>query len=699
VKKVAGTVALDEKVIGFSGLAVTDSFLDFFEFGGNSEWLQQPRQVVLTRELSDKLFGDKLDVTGSTLEVSGVGPCLVTGVLEELPRSHIDFEMLISMTSYPQPTAASSWLTEDNRYVHYLKIADEATVTAVNGYLASLNAQLPEEAKLLNQFKLQPVGDINLGELVNDELSTTIPWFVAVFFEVLGLIVIVSASFNFIGLSLARSLKRAREVGIRKILGSAKRQIVAQFLIETQLLALLSLIVAIAILSFLLPAFNDLKVLRDIDGQITVDFVSNLSVYISFVGFAIAIGLIAGIYPAFYMSKFNSQAALKGAKEGGKQPFQLIRNGLLLLQFTFSILFVMTTLVLSRQADKFVQTEYGYDHRQLAFVSLEGYDAEQLTTELSDESSVKNQTFSSALPSLTGIWKVSANKDDIIEDQTFEMISGDEQFLSTLGISIIAGNDFSELGSQSKSEGVIINETTLETLQFDQPSDAIGQWINVKLDRGTEQSSKMKVIGVCPDFRHGFAMSDIKGLMLTYQPESWEYAVLNLGNGDRENAERQLGQVLSSVNPNIPIDIQWFDLTLSDAYDEFYDIAHIFSFVSLLAIIIANLGQYGAIVQVISNRVKEIGIRKVLGSSYLGLMLLLSKGFVIIMSIALVVGGITGVWMNGLWLGKIGEAVTIDTSLVVMSVLITALSAIITVVWNVYKASMMNPVESIRAGN
>ncbi|GEM_PF-4923090 len=697
LKKVAGTVSLDEKVLGFNGLAVSSTFLDFFEFSGGEDWLSEPRQVVLTQELAEKLFGKSTGLLGESIEISGVGPCIVSGIIESIPRSHIDFELLISMTSYPIPSATASWLSTDNRYVHYLKLPDNQTVEQVNSYLSTLNEQLPEEARMLNNYTLQAVKEINLGEIVNDELSTTIPWFVAIFLEVLGLIVIVSAGFNFIGLSLARSLKRAREVGVRKILGSPKRQIIIQFLIETQLLSLLSLVVASAILSFLLPAFNSLKILNDIDGQITMDFTTNVHVYIAFIGFAVVIGLIAGLYPAYYMSKFDARTAIKGAKEGGRRPFHLVRNGLLLVQFTFSILFVMTTLVLSKQADQFVQTEYGYDHKELAFVSLDGYEKGQMTSELYGQSWVGSHAYSSALPSLTGLRKVRASRDEVSDDQPFELISGDELFLNTLGVKMVAGSDFSDLGVQSKSDGVIINETTLNDLKFDAPEQAIGQRISVKLERATEEAKELKIIGVCQDFRHGFAMSDIKGLLLTYQPEDWQFVVINLGNSDRASVEKQLGQVLSSVNPNIPIDIQWFDLTLSDAYDEFYDIAYIFSMVSLLAIIIANLGQYGAIVQVIANRVKEIGIRKVLGSSYLGLMLLLSRSFVVIMSVALLIGGTAGVWMNQLWLSKIGEPIEIDSSLIVSAVLITALSAIFTVGWNVYKASMMNPVESIRA--
>ncbi len=697
VKKVSGTVKLGEKAIGFSGLSVTPEFLGFFNYGGQDAWLSQPRQVVLTIELAEKFFEEGRDVVGQTLEVSGVGPCLVTGIVEKLPRTHIDFELLVSMSSYPSPSSNEPWLSADNRYVHYFKFAEQTSLTDVETYLGSLNEQLPTEARLLNHFRLQRVSEINLGDLVNDELSTTVPWFVAVFFQVLGLIVILSASFNFVALSLARSLKRAKEVGIRKVLGSAKRQIIVQFLIETQLLAFISLIVALAILSFLLPAFNDLKILRDIDGQITMDFSRNVSVYFAFALFAMAIGFVAGAYPAYYMSRFDSQAALRGMKEGGRRPFYLIRNSLLLIQFTFSIIFVMTTLVLNKQADRFVNTEYGFNHQKLAFVNLEGYDREQLQTELFQRSGVESLALSSALPSLTGIRKVRAIQSEMSTDLNLELISADERFLGTLGVEIIAGRGFNDLSVSSRENGLIINGITLKELGYSGPEEAIGERIKVKLNSGTEEAAEMRIIGVCQDFRHNFAMTDIKGLIISYSPDDWEYAVINLGNGNRTNAEEQIAGVLANVNPNIPVDIQWFDLTLSDAYDEFYDIAHIFSLVSLLAIVIANLGQYGAVVQVINNRVKEIGIRKVLGSSYLGLMLLLSRNFILIMLVSLIIGGAVGIWMNELWLSEIGQAVAINTSLVSLSIIITIVTALLTIGWNVYKAATLNPVDSIRS--
>lgn len=696
VKKVSGTVKIGEKAIGFNGLAVTPDFLNFFNFGGQDSWLAQPRQVVLTADIANKLFRKESEVVGQTLDVSGVGPCLVTGILDELPRSHIGFELLVSMGSYPIPSSTEPWLSADNRYVHYFMLADQASVLDIKAYLGTLNQQLPTEAILLNNYTMQQVSKINLGDLVNDELSTTVPWFVAIFFEVLGLIVILSASFNFVALSLARSLKRAKEVGIRKVLGSSKRNIILQFLIETQLLAFISLVVAIAILSFLLPAFNDLKVLRDIDGQITMDFSSSVNVYLAFTLFAMVIGFVAGAYPAFYMSRFDSQAALRGMKEGGRRPFYLIRNGLLLIQFTFSVIFVMTTLVLNRQADRFVQTEYGFNHQELAFVSLEGYDQEQLRSELLQRSEVQSFTLSSALPSLNGIKKVRAIKPEMDANLNLEMISADEGFLGTLGVKILAGQGFGDLGESSRADGLIINEIALKALQYSTPEDAIGERIMVKLQSGTEKASEMKIVGVCQDFRHNFAMADVKGLIINYNPDDWQYAVINLGLGDRTNAQDQVAAVLSNVNANVPVEVQWFDITLADAYDEFYDIAHIFSLVSLLAILIANLGQYGAVVQVINNRVKEIGIRKVLGSSYVGLMVLLSRNFILIMLVSLIFGGTVGIWMNQLWLSEIGEPTVINTSLITLSIVITIVTALLTVGWNVYRAAMLNPVESIR---
>lgn len=696
LKKVAGTARIGEKAIGFKGLSVDPQFLDFFHFGGDPGWLDQPRQVVLSRELAHKLFGPDDDIVGSSVEISGVGPCVVTGLVGQLPRSHIEFELLVSMESYPRPSSQASWLSSDNRYVHYVRLSDEVVADQVQAYMSTLNAQLPAESRALNHFTLQPVSEINLGAPVNDELSTTIPWFVAVFLEVLGLIVILSASFNFVSLSLARSLKKAKEVGVRKILGSAKRQIIIQFLIETQLLAFISLVVAIALLSFLLPAFNELKVLRDINGQVTMDISTNLNVYMAFVLFAVAIGLIAGIYPALYMSRMSAQAALRGARQGGQGPFYLIRNSLLLIQFTFTVIFVMTTLVLSRQAALFVQTDYEFEHRELAFVAMEGYDREQLRIELAQRSGVQSYTFSSALPALDGISKVRAIRPELEADIALELVSADEQFLQVIEVRMVAGIGFNALGTSSRSEGLIISERALKALQFDNHAAAIGQSIEVKLNRETEATTAMKIIGVCQDFQHNFAMVEPKGLIITYQPDLWKYAVINLGQTDRIRAEKQLSGVLANVNDNVPVDVQWFDITLSDAYDEFYDIAHIFTLVSFLAIVIANLGQYGAIIQVINNRVKEIGIRKVLGSSYLRLMLLLSRSFMIIMCCATFVGSLIGIWINQLWLSEINKPTTIDTSLLMVSLAITSIAATLTVGWNVYRASMLNPVDAIR---
>lgn len=683
-KSADSEIRLSTKTIGFSGLYAEPNFFSFFGFelqsGNPATALEQPGSIVLSQELSTKLFGDQ-DPTGQIIEIGDMGAFKISGITQPLKgRSHLLFDALISMSS-EKPDKIWS---DRNAYYSYFRM-NQADVPLINGYLSTLRPLQPEDIQATHGFKVQKLSDINFGPPVRYEIGYVTPGIVLWFLVILAAVIMLSACFNYIGLSIAQSLKRAKEIGIRKVMGAGKKTVIFQFLIEAQVTVLVSWCLAIVLLTFLLPIFNDLKVLRDIQGQIDMSLWSNASVLLYFLGFAVFIGLIAGGYPSWYVGKVAFQQALK--KSGKKAPGIMLRKSLVLIQYMASVIFIVTAIVVSRQSTHFFEMEYGFKKDQLASIEIKDAPYEALRSELLKQSNISSVSLSSSLPALEVVPRIEVQLTENEQPKQVSKFAVNEDFLDNFNISLVMGENFRS-GQNKAQRKAMINEAMAETLDISAEHQLP---ITLKTEEGP-----IKVVGVVADFKYQFLFIESGPLLLSYEPEAFEYLNIQYNNMDRRQAAELIETTWNVFDQVHPFEIYHYQYEIDDIYAEFEDIAKIVSLVAALAIIIACIGQFGMILHHVELKTKEVGIRKVLGSGVTQMVILLSRNFYGLIGIALILGGPAAWFLNRAWTSKLGYHIDVDWQIMTFGIVLVMLLSSLSILWLTVKAANSNPVRTLR---
>lgn len=702
--KTSGSIKFEERIFNFSGIHASSNFLDFFHYGlkegTHKDALSKNNGAVISFELAGKLFQDK-NAVGQLVTINGESH-QITGVLsEKLIKSHLTFDVVLSMNSFlsdpENKKLLSNWDAGSKNFYNYFKLKDNTSNDAVQSFLSNLDSKFSEETKNLYSFSLQQLDEINLGKLVKNEMGFTVPFFVGYFFIVLGLVVMLSASFNYMNLSIARALKRAREVGVRKVVGATKRHIITQFLIESQIVMLASLILGILLLEGLVPLFNDLKILRDIDGAITLNFMTNLSVYLTFILFSIGIGLIAGLYPAIYLSSFKSHSALKGTGNAGKSKSLLFRKILVFFQYSFSIIFIITTIIIYQQADIFVSADYGFDRKNVINIPVSNIDYNTFRDELLKRSEISQVSAISDLPVLSTPKNIYLNRigsDSLIKTAS---ISIDANTISNLDLKLVAGRDFMANLMSDQNGTILINRLAANELGFETMESAIGQTVEVnKKDDFGDHKSKGRIIGVVDNFLYQFTFAKSGPLVMFNDPTQYSVANIRFIGDDPQQALVAIENVWNTFDNIQPFEYKLYDAEISDIDAEFKDLVWIIGLIAFLAIVIACLGQFSMVVQHIELKVKEIGIRKVLGSSVNGLMVLLSKDFLKVIFLSILFATPLAWKINILWTNTFAMHPDVSWGNLSIGVVITLILSISTILLLVIKAAQSNPVESLK---
>ncbi len=683
-KNIGSEVRLQSKVINFSGLYAEPNFFGFFGFelqsGNASTALQNPGSIVISKELSVKVFGDK-DPIGQLIQIGEMGSFQVTGVSKPLSgRSHIEFDALISMSSHdPQMI----WSGED-RYYNYFRTAQN-DVVAIEKFLASLRPLFPDDLQAERGFKVQKLSDVNFGTIVRYEIGFVTPNFVFWFLAILAAVIMLSACFNYIGLSIAQSLKRAKEIGIRKIMGAGKKSVIFQFLIEAQVTVLVSWVIAIGLLMVVLPIFNDLKVLRDIKGQIDISVWSNAFILLYFLGFAMFIGLIAGGYPSWYVGKVAFQQALR--KGGKKAPGVVLRKSLVLIQYIASVVFIITAIVVSRQSTHFFEMEYGFEKEHLASIEIKDAPYEALRNELLKQSNITSVSLSSSLPALEVVPRTGVRLTENSEVRQVSTFSVNEDFLNNFDISLMLGDNFRK-GHNPDQKIAMINAAMAQKLDLTAEHQ-------LPMTLKTE-GDPIKIIGVVEDFKYQFLFIESGPLLLTYAPDEFQYLNIKYANLKNHEAEKIIEASWREFDKIHPFEISHYDYEIDDIYAEFEDIAKIVGLIASLAIIIACIGQFGMILHHVELKTKEVGVRKVLGSGVTQLVVLLSRSFYGLIGISLLLGGPVAWFMNRAWTSNLGYAVNVDWTIMTLGIVLVVVLASISILWLTVKTANTNPVKTLR---
>lgn len=660
--------------------------------------LSKPYSVVLTESLARKYFGDEPPL-GQSMYTSWFGTGVtVTGIIRDFPaNSHLDPPLLFSLsTAFSAMEDLNKWAENDwssNTFATYLLLRQEANPEQVATQLTVLaNKHRPADFQE-NYYHLQPLSAIHFHSqhLENDYSEHPGEIAYVYIFTVVGFLILFIAFINYVNLSTARAMKRAKEVGLRKTVGASQQQLKYQFMGESLLMVLLTLVLAVTLVQLLLPAFNTLS-----GKELQFDLFDIPTILILLLTGLVS-GLLAGAYPAFYLSRITPVLILK--QQLVTRENTLLRQLLVVGQFAIAIILITATTVVYQQMNFIRNTDLGYNREQLVTVDInsqpmrERYESVKATFEKIP--TVESVTATTRVP---GEWKhlptASVQNESTLTE--FIFLAGDEDFLPTYEIKLLEGRNFQK--SQADSAKVLLNETAVKTLGLTNP---IGQWIKVthfdqeKLD----EPFLAEVIGIIQDIHVQSVREKIAPTLITYHKNpfySIDYYTLRIDPRHMQETITAIEEVTQQFDPENPLEYNFLDARFEALYTADTKRGKIFGIAALLAIFIACLGLFALTNLSVEQRTREVGIRKVLGADVMHITWLISREFLKLVGIAFLLAAPVAWWAMEYWLREFAYSIDISIYLLLAAGLVTLLIAVLTVSYQTIKAALANPVESLR---
>ena len=686
-------VAWEDKRFYEESFYFADStFLDVFTFplvqGDPQAALATPFSVVITEEMARKYFGEG-DPVGQVLRLDNGHDFTVTGILAPLPTaSHLRFDFLASFESLMRMgrTDLESW--DGVSAVHtYLVVPGAHGKAALEAKIDALHAQHAAEGNdEMITLGLQPLTEIHLQQgLVNNNADVGSRTNLYVFASIAFLILLI-ASINFINLSTARSAKRAREVGMRKVLGAVRGQLVRQFLGESVLLSVLALLLAVALVEVLLPLFNYL-----LDKNLVVHYATNGLLLLALGGITFFVGIVAGVYPAFVLSSFRPVEVLKGAAKRGFVAV-LFRRGLVVLQFTIAIVLIIGSAVMAAQMTYFAEKDLGFNHEQIVVLELQDPDLHQtyetIKQALAQHAGVLQAAAASSTPGSNTYALASYRPEGAEDDEAVGIgtVFVDHDVVETWGLTLVAGRGFSRSFSTDTSEAVLLNEAAVKLLGWDDP---VGKVLY-------DQETPKQVIGVVKDFHFSSLQTEIQPMTLQMSSDGYQYLAVRVSPQDITSTLAFLEQQWRTFAPAYPFEYTFVDEDFAGNYTATQRLSETIRAFTLLAIFVACLGLFGLVSFTTEQRTKEIGVRKVLGASVPGIWLLLSKDFLKLVAVAFVVAAPLAYFAMSRWLEDFAYRADLSWPIFVMAGLAALAIALLTVSYQSIKTALGNPVKSLR---
>ena len=681
-------------------LLVEPSFFDVFDFQllqGNAETaLNDPRSIVLTESAARRYFGAE-NPMGKILKTDEPGEVKVTGIIQDPPKnSHLDFSMLFPFASIEADEGwqrfMNSW--NSNEFITYVKMKEEISVEQFNAKIAALVGQhRAEQQQQPRVLSLQPLRDIHFGSahLERDNNSNKGEIAYVYVFSTIALFVLVIASINYMNLATARSMKRAKEVGMRKVAGARRGQVVWQFLSESILFALFSFVIAGIIVELVLPSFNAMS-----NKALTLGLTSNAVLVAGLFLLVLIVGIVSGSYPALYLSQLSPAVAFKGeSRVGTKGSF--LRRSLVVVQFSLSIIMIIATLVVSRQLDYIQTKNLGFNQDQLVVIDINSGDTRRnfvsIKNEMSAIPAVQSVSVSSRVP---GEWKNISRINAVPEGspetdvRSMYFMAIDEQFLDTFEISLAEGRNLSsEMGTDTTA--VIINETAAKMLGWDSP---IGKELRVP-----SRNFSARVVGVVKDFHFQSLHEVINPLVLGHWNNpvtAIDYFTCRVNTANIQQTLLRLRQIHEKFDQETPFEYNFLDERLSDFYQQDISTGTIFRIAASLTIVIACLGLLGLAAFAAELRTKEIGVRKVLGASVASIAGMLSKDFVMLVLIANAVAWPIAYLAMSRWLDNFAYRTDLSWWIFAIAGGSAVLIALLTVSFQAIKAAVSNPVDALK---
>jgi putative ABC transport system permease protein len=674
-----------DKSVKSKGNDVDKSFLTMFTFpflkGNAGHALDDPNSIVITEDLAGKLFGTE-DAINKVVRINNKESYKVTGVLKNLPdNTAFDFNYLVSLG----PNENQYGNTWDNyTYNTYVQLQPNISVDNFNNKikdeLEKYTGQKGTEMFLYPVSRLHLYSSFENGKPAGGRIETVR------LLLIIAVLILLIACINFMNLSTAQSQKRAKEVGVRKVIGAGKSKLILQFLCESIVIAFVAGIFALVIVELTLPSFNHL-----INKSLFLNY-KNPVLWVGLSAFIVFTGLLAGSYPAFFLSAFKPVKVLKGPVKSIKSPFNP-RKILVVTQFSIAIILIISTIIVYRQI-KFVENRNtGYNINSLVEVPIEGdirknYDL--IKNELINKNIVTAICKNSLGVTVDGrtqggySWQGSKPEDANI---TFSRVGTDGDFAKTLELKLIDGRDIDMKNYASDSTAAMLNETAVKEMQIKNP---VGKYIN-------ENGQNLTIVGVFKDFIIGSPYNPVMP-MIVVATNYWTYNMILRfnSNSNMENNLAEAEKVFKKYNPAYPFTYHFVDEEYQQKFNDEKQTGTLAALFAGLTIFISCLGLFGLAAYMAENRSKEIGIRKVLGANVQTIVKILSKEFVVLVTISIIIATPAGWLLMNKWLQNYNYRIEIGWMVFVWAGLIAIFIALITVSFQSIKAAIANPVKSLR---
>ncbi len=668
--------------------------------------LNEPNSIVIDETTAKKYF-NTTNVVGKTLYVDNSVNCKITGVIKDIPpQSHFHFSFIRPMHDTYHDDQGD-WLS--NNYPSFVLVRpgvtraslQKAVDATINNYLAKqleqlLHVSANDMKNTGNHFiyPVMPLTDIHLHSNKSYEFEANGNITYVYIFSIIAIFILLIACVNFMNLSTARSANRAKEVGIRKVAGSSRSALVIQFLTESVLTSFLSLLLAIGIAALLLPLFNQLA-----GKQMNVWTLFSTWLLPVLVALILVVGCLAGSYPAFYLSSFQPVQVLKGTIAKGFKSSWL-RSGLVVFQFFISISLIIGTIVIYNQLNYLRSREIGYNRDQVLVIN-NTYALDKKNKSFREDmlkiSGVQGATITGSLPTDISYNQNGWFKDPTLDAKQVNIMTDfyvDQNYIPTMGMQMVTGRNFST-AFITDSSAVIINETAAKYLGFKNPLTETLYRPAGYVSSGGFRSKPFHIIGVVKDFNFN-SMHDKVGPLIIELNEDWGRIAMRINTKNIPALISQAENKWNSMGPGQPFSYSFLDADFNKIYDAEQRTGKLFITFAIFAIFIACLGLFGLVTYAAEQRIKEIGVRKVLGASVSEIVAMISKDFIKLVLIAFVIAFPVGWLMMNKWLQSFAYRINISWWVFAFAGLLTVAIALITVSLQALKAAMANPVKSLR---
>jgi putative ABC transport system permease protein len=677
------------------------NFFSFFGFklnqGQKTKVLNSPNQLVLSEKMAIKYFGTSSGIVGRTMTMDGQ-PMIVAGIAENPPvNSHIQYDIVVPYT-YFRNYALARWKEDlDNDWVGgwpltYVKITNpgkwKEAEKQINAVVAKFSEKDWKENKMSYQYFLQPVRDIHLKSHLRYDSANNGSLSTVNIFSIVGIIVLLLACINYINLTTAGAIKRAKETSVRKVVGATKAQLVIQFFLETFIICTFAVFLGVVIFKAILPAFSTWL------GQPYYFPLLSVNILIIF-AFIIFISVVAGIYPAAVLSSFIPAVSLKGIFAQSKSG-NLIRKSLVVFQFTITIALVASIIIISQQMNFIKNSSLGFNDKAVIEVNFNGDSIANhrytlIRDELMKDPAILNvsEHESNIVGGLGNGWTTTENnKGEEVSTSIYRM-NVDADYFDTYSMKLIAGRFFSKQFPTDSAKSVLVNESAVKTFGWPTAASAIGKPFGKGNDR-------KYVIGVMKDFNFESLHKPVDALLIAYT-RSGNGMSIKMDAAHLHDGLNRLIKTWKAAVPEVPLQYSFVDERIAEQYGSEQKMEGIFYGFSGLSLLIACVGLFGLSIFIVKHKIKEIGIRKVLGASVTGIVTLLSKDFLKLVLLAVLIAFPLAWYFMNNWIKDFAYHIDISWPVFVAAGIIALLIALLTVSIQSIKAAIANPIISLRS--